>query len=81
MSTMPKRIRIGSITFQTTNATLNTAFSPFGTLTSCNVILDAAGGSTGTAEAEYTTDEAAASAAAAMNGATIDGSVISVVNG
>lgn len=76
---MPKRIRIGSMTFQTTTTTLQTALSPFGTLVSCSVNQGPTGGGDGTGQAEYTTAAAATSAAAAMNGATLDGAVITVV--
>ncbi len=75
---MPKRIFIGGLSLTTTNATLNTNFSPYGTLVSLAVNLDAAGGSLGNANGEYTTDQAGTNAIAAKNGTVIDGSTISV---
>lgn len=78
---MPKRIFIGGLSLTTNNATLNTHFSPFGTLVMLAVNLDASGQSLGNANGEYTTDQAGTDAIAAMNGATIDGSTISVVEG
>ena len=78
---MPKRIFIGGLSLTTTNATLNTNFSPYGTLVSLAVNLDAAGGSLGNANGEYTTDQAGTNAIAAKNGTVIDGSTISVVEG
>ncbi len=78
---MPKRIHIGGLGVTTTNQTLNTAFSPYGTLVSLAVNLDGAGGSLGHADGEYTTEAAASAAIAGMNGATIDGHTISVTEG
>lgn len=78
---MPKRIRIGSVPFTTTDTTINTAFAPFGTLVSLAINRDAFGNSLGHADGEYTTEAAAAAAIAAMNGSTIDGSVITVSEG
>jgi len=78
---MPKRIHIGSMPFTTTDATINTAFSPFGTLVSLAVNRDAFGNSLGHADGEYTTEAAASAAITGMNGATIDGHTISVEEG
>lgn len=75
---MPKRIFIGGLSLTTTNATLNTNFSPFGTLVMLAVNLDASGQSLGNANGEYTTDQAGTNAIAAKNGTVIDGSTISV---
>ncbi len=76
---MPKRIFIGGLSVNTTSATINSQFAPYGTLVSAAVNQDAAGGSLGNANVEYTTDQAGTDAIAAKNGTTIDGSTITVV--
>ncbi len=78
---MPKRIHIGALTFATNNATLNTAFSPYGTIVSLAVNLGPTGQSLGHADGEYTTEAAGTAAIAAMNGAVIDGATITVAEG
>lgn len=78
---MPKRIHIGSMPFTTTDATINTAFSPFGTLVSLAVNRDAFGNSLGHADGEYTTEAAASAAIAAMHLSVLDGATITVEEG
>jgi RNA recognition motif-containing protein len=75
---MPKRIFIGGLSVQTTSATLNTHFAPFGTIAGLTINVDAAGGPTGTADVEYIDAQAGTNAIAAKNGAQIDGSTINV---
>jgi RNA recognition motif-containing protein len=78
---MPKKIFIGSLTVTTTDATINRTFAPYGTLVSAAINRDATGQSLGTANAEYTTDQAGTDAIAAKNGTVLDGSTITVVPG
>jgi RNA recognition motif-containing protein len=75
---MPKKIFIGGLSVTTTDSTINTQFSPFGTIVAAAVNRDASGGSLGNANVEYTADQAGTDAIAAKNGAQIDGSTISV---
>ena len=75
---MPKRIFIGSLSLTTTDATINLSFAPFGTLVFAAIDRDAAGGSLGTARAEYTTDQAGTDAIAGMNLTVLDGNTITV---
>lgn len=75
---MPKRIFIGNLSLNTTDATINNTFAPYGTLVSAAVNRNATGQSLGTANAEYTTDQAGTNAIAARNRTELDGSIISV---
>jgi RNA recognition motif-containing protein len=75
---MPKRIFIGSLSLTTTDTTINSTFSPFGTLVSAAVNRDASGASLGNAHAEYTTDQAGTDAIAAKNNTVLDGNTITV---
>lgn len=76
---MPKRIFIGGLSVATTDSTINTQFSPYGTIDSAAINRDGSGASLGNANVTYTTDAAGTNAIAAKNGTTIDGSTISVV--
>ena len=76
---MPKKIFIGGLSATTTNPTIQTNFSPFGTIVAYGVNFDANGTSLGTANVEYTTDQAGTAAIAAKNNSVIDGRRISVV--
>ncbi|HEY0136087.1 MAG TPA: hypothetical protein VGB85_18500 [Nannocystis sp.] len=76
---MPKKIFIGSLSVATTDSTINTQFSPFGTIVAAAVNRDASGASLGNANVEYTADQAGTDAITAKNGTQIDGSTISVV--
>lgn len=78
---MPKKIFIGSLTVTTTDATINRTFAPYGTLVSAAINRGPTGQSLGTANAEYTTDQAGTDAIAAKNGTVLDGSTITVVPG
>jgi RNA recognition motif-containing protein len=75
---MPKRIFIGSLPLTTSDSTINTAFSPYGTLVTAAIDRDVTGGSLGTAHAEYTTDQAGTDAIAAMHLSMLDGNTITV---
>jgi RNA recognition motif-containing protein len=75
---MPKRIFIGGLSVATTDSTINTEFSPFGSVVTAAVNRDASGASLGNANVTYTTDQAGSDAITAKNGTQIDGSTISV---
>ena len=74
---MPKKIFIGDLSVTTSSSTLNTEFSPYGTIVSLDLHTNPAGGPN-TADCEYTTDAAGTAAIAAKNGTRLDGSVITV---
>ena len=75
---MPKRIFIGSLSLNTTDATIQSTFAPYGTLVSAAIDRGPTGQSLGTATAEYTTDQAGTDAIAARDRTELDGSIISV---
>lgn len=75
---MPKRIFIGSLSVNTTDNTIQSTFSPFGSIVNAAVDRNLSGGSLGTAHVEYTTDQAGTDAIAAKNGTVLDGSTITV---
>ena len=75
---MPKKIFIGSLSLTTTDTTINSTFAPYGTIVAAAVNRNASGQSLGTADVEYTADQAGTDAIAAKNRTTLDGSVISV---
>ncbi len=74
---MPKKIYIADLSVTTTESTLNTEFSPYGTIVALTLNTDPAGGPN-SADCEYTTEAAGTAAIAAKNRTTLDGSVISV---
>jgi RNA recognition motif-containing protein len=76
---MPKKIFIGGLSLQTTNPTIQSNFAPFGTIVAYGINVDpATGQSLGTANVEYTTDQAGTAAIAAKNGTVLDGNTIAV---
>ncbi len=75
---MPKKIFIGSLSVTTTDTTINTTFAPYGTIVTAAINRGPTGGSLGTADVEYTTDQAGTDAIAAKNGTVLDGSTIVV---
>ena len=76
---MPKKIFIGGLSVATTDSTISTQFSPYGTIVAAAINRDASGASLGNANVEYTADQAGTDAIAAKNGAQIDGRTVSVV--
>jgi RNA recognition motif-containing protein len=76
---MPKKIFIGGLSVTTTNPTILANFSPYGTIVAYRVNMDANGVPQGTADVEYTTDQAGTNAISGKNGAVIDGHRITVV--
>lgn len=75
---MPKKIFIGSLSVTTTDPTINTTFAPYGTIVTAAINRGPTGASLGTANVEYTTDQAGTDAIAAKNGTVLDGSTIVV---
>ncbi len=75
---MPKRIFIGSVSVTTTDATIQRAFAPFGTIVAAAVNLGRDGQSLGTANVEYDNERAGTEAIAKMNRTELDRSIISV---
>ena len=75
---MPKRIFIGSLSLTTTDVTVASIFSPYGIVVAASINRNAAGQSLGTAEVEYTTDQAGTNAIAAKNRTVLDGNTITV---
>lgn len=75
---MPKRIFIGSLSVNTTDSTVRSTFSPYGSIVTAAVDRGPTGASLGTARVEYTTDQAGTDAIAAKNGTVLDGSTITV---
>lgn len=75
---MPKKIFIGGLSATTTSPTIATTFAPFGTIVASGVNYDGNGVSLGTANVEYTTEQAGTNAIAAKNGSVLDGRRITV---
>lgn len=75
---MPKRIFIGSLSLTTTDVTVASTFSPYGIVVFAGINRNASGQSLGTAEVEYTTDQAGTNAIAAKNRTVLDGNTITV---
>ncbi|MBA3544880.1 MAG: RNA-binding protein [Nannocystis sp.] len=75
---MPKKIFIGSLSLTTTNVTIASTFSPYGTIVTSGIDRDAAGQPLGTAQVEYSTDQAGTNAIAAKHLSVLDGNTITV---
>jgi RNA recognition motif-containing protein len=76
---MAKKIYVGNLSFQTNDDTLRHAFSMFGDVTSCSVVIDRyTNSSKGFGFVEMATDQAALAAISGMNGQTLDGRQIRV---
>jgi len=73
---MPKKIFVGDLNVTTTESTLTTVFSPYGTIV--ELTLNSFPSGPNTADCEYTTDAAGTAAINGENGSTIDGSTITV---
>lgn len=77
---MPKKIRIGMMNVTTTQATMVGAFDDYGSIVASSIDVDpATGQSLGVGHVEYTTEQAGTNAINAMNGATLDGATIRVL--
>jgi cold-inducible RNA-binding protein len=76
---MAKRLYIGNLSFNTTEASLREAFAQAGEVTSATVMIDKmTGRSRGFAFVEMATDESAMSAIEMFNGKDLDGRVLTV---
>ncbi len=69
---MAKKIFIGELSGVTTQAGLQSAFSPFGTIERAYITTDPASGQN-SGHVDYTTDAAGDAAIAGMNGQVLDG--------
>ena len=76
---MAKRLYIGNLSFNTTEASLREAFAQAGEVTSAMVMIDrVTGRSRGFGFVEMTTDEGAQAAIDMFNGKELDGRVLTV---
>ena len=76
---MAKKIYAGNLSFQTNDDTLRHAFSMFGDVVSCSVVIDRyTNSSKGFGFVEMATEEAASAAISGMNGQNLDGRQIRV---
>lgn len=76
---MVKKLYVGNLSFQTNDDSLRHAFSVFGEITSCNVVMDRyTGSSKGFGFIEMAHEHEAAAAISGMNGQTVDGRQIRV---
>ncbi len=76
---MAKKLFVGALSWDTTDATLNEFFAKVGTVTSANVIIDRyTGKSKGFGFVEMSTEEEAEKAKQELNGQTLDGRAIAV---
>ena len=76
---MAKKIYVGNLSFQTNDDTLKHAFSIYGDVAACSVVIDRyTNSSKGFGFVEMATDQAAAAAISGMNGQTLDGRQIRV---
>jgi len=76
---MAKKLYVGNLSYNTNDDTVRHAFSMFGEVASCNVIIDRyTNSSKGFAFVEMATDEAAFTAISGMNGQNLDGRAIRV---
>ena len=76
---MGKKLYVGNLSFEVTNATLETLFSPFGTIRSAEVIMDRdTGRSKGFAFVEMSDDNAALEAIRGLNDTKYEGRPLTV---
>lgn len=76
---MAMRLYVGNLSYTITQDQLQDLFSPFGAITSVNVIVDKfSGRSKGFGFVEFESDDAAREAIAQMNGKDIDGRALRV---
>lgn len=76
---MAKRLYVGNLSFDTTNESMQEAFSKAGEVTSATVMIDKmTGRSRGFGFVEMTTDEGAAAAIEMWNGKELDGRTLTV---
>lgn len=76
---MSKKLYVGGLSYDTTDASLQAAFAPAGTVTSATVITDRMSGrSKGFGFVEMSTEEEARKAIEMLNGKELDGRTITV---
>jgi cold-inducible RNA-binding protein len=76
---MSKKLYVGNLSFQTTEADLTSMFEPYGTVESARIITDRdTGRSKGFAFVEMSEDEAAEKAMAALNGQECGGRALTI---
>ncbi len=76
---MPKKLFVGSLSWNTTDATLRSAFEKFGAMSEVKVVTDRdTGRSRGFGFVSFVEEEDAKKAIAAMNGTELDGRTIKV---
>ena len=76
---MSKKLYVGNLSFQTTEADLTSMFEPYGTVESARIIMDRdTGRSKGFAFVEISEDEAADKAIAALNGQEFGGRALTI---
>jgi cold-inducible RNA-binding protein len=76
---MSKKLYVGNLSFQTTEADLTSMFEPYGTVESARIITDRdTGRSKGFAFVEMSEDEAAEKAMAALNGQEFGGRALTI---
>lgn len=76
---MARKLFVGSLAWETTDASLRAAFENFGDVEEAVVITDReTGQSRGFGFVRFATDDAAAAAMQAMNGASLDGRTLRV---
>ena len=76
---MSSRLYVGNLAYDSTPEAIRAAFEPFGEVTDVQIVVDRySGRARGFAFVTMATREQAARAAAAMNGATLDGHLLRV---
>ena len=76
---MAKKLYVGNLSFQTNDDSLRNAFSVFGEISSCTVVMDRyTGSSKSFGFVEMAQEHEAAAAMSGMNGQTLDGRQIRV---
>jgi RNA recognition motif-containing protein len=76
---MGKKLYVGNLTYEVTNADLEKLFEPYGTLRSAQVIMDRdTGRSKGFGFVEMTTDQEAQAAIAGLSGKEVNGRRLTV---
>jgi len=76
---MSKKLFVGGLSWDTTDAGLNSAFARFGTISEAKVVTDRdSGRSRGFGFVTFEDSEQADQAVSAMNGATLDGRTLNV---
>ncbi len=76
---MAKKLYVGNLSYNTTDASLNSAFAAFGAVESANVIIDKmTGRSRGFGFVTMTNDDEATKAIEAMNGQDLEGRKLTV---